>query len=255
MGRGRKIVAAVLGIAVIVLLVGIIGFIAWANNPLQPMQEALAALATDETVTVTLTTGGGWWEFLPRDAQPAAGLIYYPGALVDPRAYAVTARAVAEAGYLAAVVPMPLNFAFFDINAADRVIAAYPDIEVWVVGGHSLGGAMAAQYAANRPDALDGLVFFGSFPGPGLDLTASGLEVLSIYASNDLLTDIADVENTAPQLPADTTYVLIDGGNHAQFGYYGAQAGDGSAEIGHAAQTEQTNTALLALMQDVVSDR
>ncbi len=132
-----------------------------------PMPEALAALESDELVTVETEP---WLIFTPTESTPTTGFIFYPGGKVDYRSYAPQARAIAEAGYLVIIPEMPLNLAVFNANAANDIITAYPDIENWAIGGHSLGGAMAAKYVYDNPDTMNGLVLWASYPAGSNDL-------------------------------------------------------------------------------------
>lgn len=146
--------------------------------------------------------------------QPSA-FVFYPGAKVEYSAYAPLMRDLAERGYLAVVVQMPFNFAFFDINAADRVRADFPDVGTWWVGGHSLGGSMAAQYAVDHAGdgTLDGLVLLGSYSAS--DLSSTNLGAISLYGSNDQVLNRAKLEDNADLLPKGAETVEIEGGNHA----------------------------------------
>lgn len=239
---------AALGLLALVALLGVVGFVAWAGATPPPMPEALAALESDAAVTVT---SAPWYSFRPATGAPTTGLVFYPGGKVDPRSYAPAARALAEQGYLVVVPPMPLNLAVLAPGKADEVLAAYPDIQHWVVGGHSLGGAMAAQYAAGAVDRVDGLLLWGAYAPSGADLSESGLAVSSVTGTLDGLTTPAEVAAGKPLLPADTSYVPIAGGNHAQFGYYGPQAGDNPATIPRAEQQRQAVAASAALLAAV----
>ena len=153
-------------------------------------------------------------------------------------------NSLAERGYLAVVVQMPFNFAFFDINAADRVRADFPDVGTWWVGGHSLGGSMAAQYAVDHAGdgTLDGLVLLGSYSAS--DLSSTNLGAISLYGSNDQMLNRAKLEDNADLLPKGAETVEIEGGNHAGFGAYGPQSGDGEASITPAEQQSQTADAI-----------
>ena len=131
------------------------GFVLWAQTTPAPMAEPLAALESDAPVQVTTDR---WLVFKPANEEPTAGLILYPGGRVDPRSYSPAARAVAGGGYLVVIAPMPLNLAVFASDAAGDVIAAYPDVSHWAIGGHSLGGAMAARFAYSHPAEVQGLV-------------------------------------------------------------------------------------------------
>ena len=127
------------------LLAAAIGFVVWGLTPLGPTELALSALNTGGGVTVTEAAGG--WAFSPSSSEPTAGFVLYPGGHVDARSYAPLAREIASRGYLVVVPKVPLSLAFFDVGAADKARAAYPDIKTWAVGGHSLGGVAAAMYA------------------------------------------------------------------------------------------------------------
>jgi hypothetical protein len=236
-----------IGALVAAVCLAALAFFVWASNAAQPQSAALAALVPDERVEVQLEP---WISFTPDDPKPT-GVILYPGGRVDPRAYAVTARGLAEAGYLTVIVPMPLNLAVFAPGRAREVMQAYPQIEHWVVGGHSLGGAMAANFAAQNTDPVDGLVLWAAYPAGGDDLSGSGLPVASISGSLDGLADPTAIAGSRPLLPADTAFVEIAGGNHAQFGDYGPQAGDTTASITPEAQWDQVIAATLALLQRV----
>ena len=227
-----------LGFVFLALLILVVaGFLIWASNPVNPEQTALDNLGS--STTVEYQNMDGWLVFLPKGEVASTGLIFYPGGRVDYRAYAPLAHKIAESGFLVVVVRMPLNFAFFGANQATEVMASFPDIDHWAVGGHSLGGAMAAQYASSNLQHVEGLMFWASYPAGNNDLSKSGLEVISIFASNDGLATIQDIDASRANLPDDTAYVEIQGGNHAGFGWYGPQNGDGEAEITKTYQQEQ----------------
>lgn len=237
-------------VLLLMLAVALAGFVIWAETPLGPMPQALAALESDSAVRVETEP---WLEFWPQNRPPTSGVILYPGGRVDPRSYAPAARALAEEGYLAVITPMPLNLAVFDSGAAAAVIEAYPQIETWVVGGHSLGGVMAAGYAEANADAVDGLLLWASYPADDVLATRSKPAVLSIYATNDGLSTLEDIEASRADLPAQTRWVEIAGGNHAQFGWYGEQPGDGQAAISRPEQQEQIVAATAELLEQLAA--
>jgi pimeloyl-ACP methyl ester carboxylesterase len=217
-------------------------FVLWAEDSAAPMPEALAALQSDSSVTVT---NSGTLEFIPTDPS-GVGLIFYPGAKVDARAYAPLAHALAAQGYLVIIPSMPLNLAVFDINAADPIIAAHLEITHWAIGGHSLGGSMAARYVQAQPANVDGLLLLASYPD--IDLSSLPLDATVIYGTLDGLATVEKVDSTRAFLPASAQWVEIEGGNHAQMGWYGAQAGDNEATISREAQQAQVVNAASALL-------
>ncbi len=238
-----------LGFIVLALVFfGLSGFLIWASSPAVPQLEARQSL--NDTPEVNFTTIDDWLVFEPTGSVPSIGLIFYPGGRVDPRAYAPQAQAIAAEGFTVIVVPMPLNFAFLGINRAAEVIKTFPEIIHWAVGGHSLGGAMAAEFAKENPQDIDGLVLWASYPAENTDLSALEIQAISIYASNDGLATPEEVFSARPRLPAGTRFVEIPGGNHAGFGWYGAQGGDGELEITKLAQQSQIVESMVAFLSD-----
>lgn len=231
----RKSLKIILGIlAFICLLVGI--FVIWGETPVKPMPEALNALISDSQVQVT---PGKWLVFQPVGIQADIGFIFYPGGRVDYRAYAPAAHSLAAQGILTIIVHMPLNLAVMDPNAAGDVIATHPEITHWYVGGHSLGGSMAAYYIFNHPGELDGLILWASYPASNNDLSSTNTRVLSISGSLDGLSTPEKISASRALLPPNSVFVIIAGGNHAQFGWYGKQAGDNPAVISREEQQQQ----------------
>jgi hypothetical protein len=229
----KRFTVAFLLIGVAVLLCLVI-FIVWGMTPLGPTDEALAAMESDTVVAVR--DNGNCIVFTPTSVTPITGFILYPGGHVDYRSYAPIAREIASRGYLVSIVKMPLSLAVFGVDKADDVIVASPGIRYWAIGGHSLGGSMAASYAQNNPGEVQGLVFWASYPGRSDDLSKTELKGLTIYGSNDLVLDKDNFNATLHQLPQGTIIQVITGGNHAQFGNYGLQPGDGTATISAADQ-------------------
>lgn len=236
----------VLAVLAVIVVSSVLAFVFWANDALPASNVALQAMQSDEQVQVS--EENGWVTFSPADdAQPEVGFIFYPGGRVDYRAYSPVLRMIAEQGYFVALVPVPLNLAFFDINVAARVQAQYPEISHWVVGGHSLGGVAASVYAKDHLDELDGIVFFASYPADD-SLKNTDLNVFSIYGTRDMA-GMEKFDETKSLLPTQTQYVLIDGGNHAQFGSYGFQPGDNEATISPEEQWTQISTATVEFLK------
>jgi dienelactone hydrolase len=227
----------------LILIVASFGFVWWASSTNPVMPEAYNALESSDSVTVNTES---WISFMPHDA-PSTGLILYPGGKVLAEAYAPLARRIAEEGYLVVITYAPLNLASINPNAADSVIAHFSAVEHWAVGGHSLGGLTAAIYAKSHLEIVNGLIFMASFPADNA-LADAEMDVLSIFGSNDKLAIPESIEANRALLPADTQYIEIQGGNHAQFGYYGLQDGDGTATISHDEQTRQTAQAIVAFL-------
>ena len=225
---------------VVILVVAVAGFLAWTRIARYPAFPEAAALAA------TAQTPQGWYEFDP--AQPSeTGFIFYPGGLVDPAAYAPLMKQLSEQGLMSVIVPMPLDLAIFGVNKANDVIVAHPEIKHWIIGGHSLGGSMAAQYVKDNPTKVQGVAFWAAYPADNVDLSKLPIRFVSIRGSNDGLVTEAKVQNSLKNLPPDTEVILIDGGNHAQYGNYGPQAGDGQATLSREEQQLQTANATLGL--------
>jgi hypothetical protein len=235
-------------VGISIILAALLSFIAWGMIILAPMTEALAVLHSDVEVSITTDP---WLVFQPVNQLPSTGLILYPGGRVDPRAYAPQAHSIAAQGYLVVIVPMPLNLAVFGAERAASVIQAYPDIHNWVIGGHSLGGSMAALFADNHRQEIKGLVLWASYPASSNNLADSTIRVSSIYATLDGLATKDKIEASHSLLPADTSWVPIDGGNHAQFGWYGNQPGDNPARLSRQDQQAQVIQATLELLKVV----
>lgn len=216
-------------IPVVLILIIFSGFSIWAYTPLGPMPEARAALISDDQVQIQ--PQDDWWIFTPVGDQVSRGLIIYPGGRVDWRSYAPLARAIAQRGNLVALVPMPFNLAVFSPQKGLEIIQANPQIAYWAIGGHSLGGAMAANFVFQNSGLVQGLVLWASYPAENNSLSNVPVKVISIYGSEDGLATVDVVEASRALLPPDTHWVQIAGGNHAQFGWYGDQPGDGEALI------------------------
>lgn len=236
MKRWIKIALIVLGV-VVALAIG--AFVFWALTPLGPGEVALRTLQSTQTISVQ-SDGGGGFEFSPRSAEPTTALVLYPGGRVDVRSYSPIAAAIASYGYLVVVPRVRLNLAVFEPNAAEGAIEAHPEIESWFVGGHSLGGAMAAQYASDNVEAVDGLVLLAAYASEGADMSRSDLAVIDIVGTLDGVIDRANHEAGKSLLPPDSDFRDLEGGNHAQFGDYGPQPGDNPAEVTAAEQWKST---------------
>lgn len=241
------------GILITILLIVTGGFAVWAINPsIEWMPEVDLALESDSTIAVTDT--GDWIAFTPQSATVDTGYVMYPGGRVPAEMYAPLARAIAEAGYYVAIAHVPLNLAFLNGGAATDIMAAHPEITTWAVGGHSLGGAVAAGYAADHADSVDALVLMAGTAFPGKDLTAADeLPVLFFHATMDGVFTPDEAAAALADLPATTQEIVIEGGNHAYFGWYGKQEGDLTADITREQQQTQVIDATLALLADLDS--
>ena len=204
----------------------LLAFVVWASLARPADPEALGAALADPRVEVTL---GSVIELRPAAGEPARAVVFYPGARVSHDAYVATwVPIVAETDTLVLIPRMPLNLAIFGRGRAGPLIDDRPEVDGWWVGGHSLGGAMAASWLGGRaPGEVDGLVLWASFSTGGAGLEdRDDLEVLSASGTRDGLATPADIDERRDLLPDDTTFVAIEGMNHAQFGRYGEQARD-----------------------------
>jgi hypothetical protein len=246
----QKLWKRVLLAFVILLVVVAGGFVAWASTPLGPGPSAMAALAPNATVSVE--TVNDWTVFRPTEASAQKGFIFYPGGRVDYRSYAPILKSVAQHGFLVVLVPMPLSMAFFAPDKADAVTSAFPEIQYWALGGHSLGGAMAARYAFTHPGKVQALALWASYPADTDSLVDQNLAVLSIYGSED--GSVEKIESSGTLLPVDTTWIKIEGGSHAQFGDYGLQPGDGQARISPQQQWDLVLSATVSFLMKTSGD-
>src|SRR3954447_11157055 len=242
MGRGRRrrgrprtrlrrmtrsrVVKAVGATIAVLLVAGIAGFL-WYAQPQPLLPEATAA--PPPTPTITFTEDHGNLVYTPVGSTPTTGLVLYPGGKVPSAAYAPQARAIADLGFLVVVVSVPFNLAVFGIDSAGPVIAGHPEIDHWAVGGHSLGGSMAAQFIDSHPDEVDGLVLWASYSAA--DLSSDGLAVLSAYGTLDTGVPNYTSPTNVAKLGPDVTSVVIEGGNHEQMGWYTGQPNDPPATI------------------------
>lgn len=186
--------------------------------------EITQALQSDDSVEVKQIFIWRWLDYLyvfqPRQTQATTGFIIYPGGNADPRAYAPPAHKLAAQGFLTTIVSMPFDLAVFGSNRALDVIARFRDIDTWAIGGHSLGGVMACNYARKFTWTIDAVVMWASYPSETYRIDDKDLKVLSIYGTADQAVTLDEIETSHQHLPADTVWVEIEGANHNQFGYF-----------------------------------
>jgi len=236
-------------ISLLVIVIIATGFVIWASAALGPTPEALAALQSDDQVKII--DNPSWITFQPINRPVDTGFIFYPGGKVEFRSYAPALRQIAKAGYLVILPNMPLNLAIFDPNKANEIIKTFPQIMKWAVGGHSLGGSMAAMYTAANPDKIKGLVLWASYPASTDDLHDKGVKVLMIFGTLDGLVTQSKLDAARNLLPLDTSWVPIPGGDHGQFGDYGSQPGDNPATISPLEQQMATVKATVLFLQNL----
>ena len=239
----KKRTRIILSVCLTVFLVFGVGGYAYVSDYYHADETALEAMAYQTDSVQAKLDGNVTW-FVPEN--PVAGLIFYPGGKVEYTAYAPLMRDCAENGILFALVRMPGNLAVLDANAADGLQQEYPEVTTWYIAGHSLGGAMAAGYAAAHYEDYDGLILLAAYSTK--DLTGTPLRVLSVYGSEDGVMNRESYEKNGANLPADTTEMVLDGGCHAQFGSYGPQDGDGVPTISGEEQVRQTEEVIAAFI-------
>lgn len=218
----RRVSRTLLAIVGVIVLI-VVGFLFYASMVLRGEREAaieawsnpdISIVSTDHSIVMT-----------PTGEASGQGLVFIPGAKVDPYAYLAVIAGGVEQGLTVVITKPTLNLAFFDTRPLETFTADAPDVDSWFIGGHSLGGVRACMLA----EQTDGLVLFGSYCAT--DLSDSGLEVLSIAGGEDGLSTPEKIADAAGLLPDDATFVEIDGLNHAGFGDYGRQSGDNDATI------------------------
>lgn len=214
----KKFIKWIVAIIVGLLIIATATYFVIKNKEYQPTDTALNSAATTTTIDNSI-------KFQGDDTQPA--IIFYPGALVEPKSYSVWANEVSKAGYSVYIVRFPLDLAILNSNAATKVQANKP----YIIGGHSLGGTMAARYALKNKKELRGIFFLASYPESKVNLRHLKVPVLSITASQDGVLNKTAYKKAKKLLPASTKYLVINGGNHAGFGSYGRQKGDNKASI------------------------
>lgn len=231
-------------IEIFMIICLVIGSVAgmYLNDGYDASEEA--ARMVDDTQTLmednlNLTLADHYFACAPD--QPRAGIVFYPGALVDYKAYAPLMKALADQGILAVDLNMPLDLAILKKGAAKEVLeyyeVFYPDLD-WYVAGHSMGGFVGAGYGADHAEDFAGVILMGSYSVD--DLKGTSLKVLSILGSEDEVLSKDSYEENKKNLPEDYTEYVIQGGCHAGFGDYGAQKKDGSPSISSAEQIEIT---------------
>lgn len=221
--RRRRVVRWVAGIVGGVLLAAVIGIVVWSQVGVMAAEpEPLAAVRADPAITITDDSAG--IVLSPTSGDSTTGLVFIPGAKVDPWAYASILSGLVTTDDMTVVITKPwLNLAFFDLRGLSSFTDLAPGVDTWLVGGHSLGGVRSCQLAGDA----DGLVLFASYCAT--DLSASDLPVVSLSGSEDGLSTPQKIADARHLLPADAVMVEIPGASHASFGNYGPQAGDGVA--------------------------
>lgn len=235
----RWAIRILLGFIALIALI-IIGFVVYSQfdyGPSEVLKEQVDLEAVERD--------GQGLIFMPEDPN-GQGVILYQGAKVEAEAYAYLGEKLSGQGYTVSIPDLPLKFGIFGVDTAEAVIGEYPEIDSWFIGGHSLGGVAAAMYAEDHQDELAGLFFLGSYPAG--DFALSDLPMLSVYGEKDGLTLLDDIEDNRILFSANSEFVEIPGGNHAQFGLYGEQKGDNPAAISPLEQQDLVAEALLNWM-------
>ena len=204
-----------------------------SNQSLEEYQN-VSSLSIEETDSVITIKG---------ESSNGIGIIFYPGGKVEYTAYIPLLEKIASEGYTCFLPKMPGNLAVLDSDKADEIIKENKEIQTWYLAGHSLGGAMASDYVGKHPEEVKGLILLGAYPIA--DLSKTEVAMLSVVGSLDEVVNRERLKSSKDFAPKNAIYKVIDGGNHAYYGDYGKQKGDGEAKITPEEQLVETTTAIV----------
>lgn len=240
-------------------LIAMMGIVGWCLIAFQASADARGALLSNDRVKVT--RHDRYWTFIANaSADQSVGFLFFPGSLVEPAAYAPLAQAIARHGYPVALVELPRRGAFGGADGEEIILRArqsmkqMPDVSKWIISGHSLGGAVASRFVKEDVSGVAGLVLVGTSHPRKFSLAHLKVPVMKILGTRDGLAGTAKSELTRRNLPASTRWIIIEGGNHSQFGYYGFQPGDKTAKISRDQQQEAMINAILETLVSVRND-
>ncbi len=241
MSKKKKIIFGMVGVLLAAVVLFCIGYL---NDYYKVDAQAVTSFEVANEVSKEVLEDG---TIVYASGEADTGLIFYPGGKVEYTAYEPLMKALASKGIMSVLVEMPFHLAVLDVNAADGIQEQYPDIAKWYIGGHSLGGSMAAVYLGDNLEEYEGLVLLGSYSTE--DLSQTSLKVLSVYGSEDKVLNSEKYVENKKNLPADFSEVVITGGCHAYFGMYGAQEGDGTPSIRNEEQIALTVDAVMEFVK------
>lgn len=242
-GPALRVIGRTLAALATVVTIGVLVYL----KPFSATPDAIAAMAGAPGVRVVDSPTQIALE--PQTTTATRGLVFQPGARVDPRAYVPLLQQVSRTGVLVVIVKQPFDIGFTAIGAPGPIIAAHPEVQSWAVAGHSLGGVAASSFAGGHTDTVKGLVLWASFPLGSLK--DSPLKVASISGTDDGLATPADIDASRVDLPGSTVFTPVEGGVHAFFGDYGPQPGDGTPTVSREAAQQQIVAATVALMRSL----
>jgi len=224
-------------IVILALLIGGLAYFTYYVSDISYTDDtALTILSSNGSYTVMDTSN--YITFTPTANKSSTGIIFYPGAKIQPESYSVIASKLATNGYTTIIVKMPFNLAIFGENKANNVITEHKEISKWVIAGHSLGGVFASDYAVNHQDEIKGVIYLAAYPNT--NASNATFKALSIRGSLDGLATSKEISDNINKFPVNTTFVTINGGNHANFGDYGMQVGDNNSTITRQEQQNMT---------------
>jgi hypothetical protein len=239
-------------VVVLVLLIGLVLVAAVLFVPPSYPPEAVVLEQIGRLQEANrLTQQDNWLRIDPPGGASGEAIVFYPGARVDYRACLPLWEQVSQAGHTVFLVEMPLDMAFLNLNAVNKIRARHPEFSTWHLAGHSLGGAMAGKYLAGGQREVASLILLGSYVSDADDISALPLRAISIREEFGLPGGQANADAARGNLPPDTEFLTVAGGNHAGFCRYGDQRRDGQATIPPEAQQQQTATWITAFL-DVI---
>ncbi|AIO18505.1 Alpha/beta hydrolase family protein [Candidatus Izimaplasma bacterium HR1] len=217
----KKILKRIGLMFIAVLLLLVIALTIYSSNSYTALEEMDDAINMIDDSSVTFHEDNNEIRYSVTD--PLLNIIFIPGGLVTPDSYKYLAINLALRGYDVVIAKAPFNLAILNPWIGKEFLS---DSLENVVIGHSLGGVTASM-VFNGNDKVSAFVLLGSYPIKDI----SDKDTLLITAEHDLGMDPEAFNDSLEYVNDENQIVNIVGGNHAQFGWYGPQKGDGDAEL------------------------
>ncbi len=230
--KTKKIAGVIVGISLVLAAMCVIALFVYTSD-FYRSEVTIEEFAQNTVCTVEEFSEGIFVD----GSGSSEAVIFYPGAKVEYTAYLPLCAKLAEQGVDCFLVEMPFHLAIFGMNKAGKIMDDY-SYENWYLAGHSLGGAFGANYVADHVEDFAGLIMLAAYPTK--PLVSEDLKVISIYGNKDTVLNKENLEAGKEFVPEHYTEIGLGGANHAGFGNYGPQEGDGEATMEREKQQDMT---------------